>query len=669
MSNNYKSKLCLCLLSMYFLSSIHRGPMDLYASAALTGLGYNLSKGHDQLYDNERIEAKNPSENPSYRNMYRSDILVNTDMEELSRGTRMWNKSQNPMESGIVPRPAYADQFAAPNFNTPIDTNSFESLSGQVMNANDLKHNNMQKFIGMKEVERFDSYERGASRLEGATGRGSTIQRKSEVPCFFEPTAGFAYVNGMPNTTDFLQDRTQIPRNRNNDFPIEKIHVGRGLGKGYTAEPSGGFQQAYSLDAVRPKTVDELRVATKPRMVYELPPQAPPGSQIGVSVDASHIGEFGKNRPDKFYEQTEDMFLKTTGAVIKNSLRPIQDVKPTARVESHIEYEGNAHNNTSEPGVGDKDGFKKESVMVFNNTREITGPKTILNNLTSSVKSIIAPLLDIFRRSKLEYMVDSGREYGNMHAQIPSKATTYDPVNHMMRTTIRETTTPDTTITNLKGNNKLTLQNEDEARTTVRETTKDEDYSRNVAAHKYTVTVYNTEEVARTTVRDTTPETSSQLGFMGGNSTKLQPGAYNVTNIELKNNIREYTAVEYEGIAGSKSDFRPKSGEAEINAEIDATRDVLNQAAGHTPNGAGGFTSIAPDKIVQETKRLVKDDITPREVPNKTQVWQATAQDIPSCSITKQMDYLNANKDRLDPTTLSSLASNPYNLAINPVVL
>jgi len=654
---------------MYFLSSIHRGPMDLYASAALTGLGYNLSKGHDQLYESEKISPINPNEKPSYRNMYRSDILVNTDMEELSRGSRMWNKSQNPLESGVVPRPAYADQFADPNFNEAMNTSSFESLSGNVIDNKDFKHNNMQKFIGMKEVEQFDSLDRGSHRLQKATGRGIAIQRKTEVPTFFEPTAGFSYVNGMPNTTDFLQDRTQIPRNRNNDFPIEKIHVGKGLGKGFTAEPSGGFQQAYSLNAVKPKTVDELRVATKPRVVYDLPPQAPPKSQIGVSVDASHIGEVGKNRPDKFYEQTEDMYLTTTGAIRKDTLRPIQEVKPTARVESHIEYEGNAHNNTSEPGVGDKDGFKKDSIMVFENTREITGPKTIVNNLTSTVKAIVAPILDLFRRSRHEYLVDSGREYGNMHAQIPSKATTYDPVNHMMRTTIRETTTPDTTITNLKGKNKITLQNPDDAKTTVRETTKDEDFSRNIAAHKYTVTVYNTESVARTTVRNTTPESGSTLGFMGGNSAHLHAGSYNVTDIDLKQNIKQYSSVEYEGIAGSKTDFRPKSEEAELNARIDATRDVLNQAAGYTPNGAGEFSSLEPTKFIQETKRLIKDDLAPREVPNQTKVWQATAKEIPECAVTKQFDYLNGNKDRLDPSTLASLSTNPYNLPINPIVL
>jgi len=642
--------------------------MDIYASAALTGLGYNLAKERDSLKTTEKIKQPHPNEKSSYRNVYRSDILVNNDVDELSRSTNMWNKSQNPIETGVVPRPAFADQFAEPQFNEPIDTTTFKSLSGKVMNASDLKHINMQPYTNRKDVEQFDNFDKGAQKLEVATGRGYNIQRKTEVPCFFEPTSGFAYVNGMPDTTDFMLDRIAKPRNRNNDFPIEQIYVGPGLGKGYTAEPSGGFQQADTLDAIRPKNVDELRVATKPRIVYELPPQAPPGSQINVSANVSHIGEVSKNLPDKFYEQTEDMFLKTTGAYFKEKQRPVEDVKPTARVESHILYEGHAHNSSIEPDAGATNQLHQEAVMVFNNNREITGERTILNNVTSAVKAIIAPFIDVFRHTTKEYLTDSARANGNLQAQIPSKATTYDPVNHMMRTTIKETTLQDTTVLNLRGNDKLTLPNEDKARTTIRQTTKDEDYSRNIASHKYRVTVYNTDEVARTTIRNTTKESGSMYGFMGGLVTN-STGGYNVTDIDLKNNIKQYTSMfEYEGIAGSKTDFRPKSEEAERNAEIDATRDVINEAAGHTPNGAGDFTSLEPDKINMESKRLITDDYAAREVPNKTQVWQATAKDIPACAVTKQTELLNGNENRLDPTTLSSLTTNPYNLNINPVI-
>lgn len=641
--------------------------MDIYASAALTGLGYSLSKERDSLKDTEKYEQIHPNEKPSQRNLYSSSIVANTRADELQRSTTMWNKSQNPLETGVVPRPAYADQFAYPNLTENINTSTFQSLSGDIVKTNDFKHNNMQPFIGMKERSQFkEGFEDNSQRLELFTGRGSEIQRKTEVPCMFEPTAGFSHVCGMPSVTDFFHERAEPGKNRNNDFPIEQIRVGKGLGKGFTADPSGGFQQSDTLDYVRPKTVDELRVATKPKVSYLLPPKGPAGSQINQSADKSHIGEVAKNRPDKFYEQDQDMLLHTTGAFRKESMRSIQEVKPTSRVDTHITYEGNAHNKNSNPGTGEHDTYGKEGVLVYNNSRQITSERTILNNLTSTVKAIISPLLDLFRHTTKEYMIDAPRQNGVLQAQIPNKPTTYDPVNHIMRTTIKETTIHDTAITNLKGNTKQTMPNEDDAKTTVRETVDDQDYSRNVSSHTYNITVYNTDEVARTTVRNTTPESTSMLGFMGGTVNK-STGGYNVTDIDLKNNVKQYSTVEYEGIAGSKTDFRHKSDEAEFNSRIDPTRDILNESAGHTPNGAGEFTSLEPDKFNQEAKRLVKDDLTPREVPNKTQVWQSTAKEIPECSITKQYDYLNANKERFDSKVLSSLSSNPYNISINPI--
>ena len=639
--------------------------MDIYASAALTGLGYSLSKERDLLKETEQNSPIHPNEKPSQRNVYTSSIVANTRAEELQRSTSMWNKSQNPLESGIAPRPAYADQFAVPDFSQ--DNSSFQSLTGEIVKSSDMKHNNMQPYMRMKELPKYnEGFDNNSQRLEVFTGRGAEIKKKSEIPCMFEPTAGFSHVCGMPSVSDFFQERTQAGKNRNNDFPIEQIRVGKGLGRGFTSDPSGGFQQSDTLDYVRPKTVDELRVATKPKVSYQLPPKAPAGSQINQSADQSHVGEFSKNRPDKFYEQSQDMLLHTTGAYRKEMMQPIQEVKPTSRVDTHTTYEGNAHNKTSHPGTGEKDTYGKEGVLVYNNSRQITSERTVLNNLTSTVKAIVAPILDLFRHTTKEYMIDAPRQNGVLQAQIPSKPTTYDPVNHIMRTTIKETTIHDTTMTNLKGNTKQTMPNDDNARTTVRETVDDQDYSRNVASHTYNVTVYNTDEVARTTVRNTTPESSSMLGFMGGSVTK-STGGYNVTDIDLKNNVKQYGNVEYEGIAASQGDFRAKSEEAERNSEIDPTRDILNENAGYTPNGAGEFTGLDPNNFNQEAKRLIRDDFAAREVPNKTQVWQSTAKEISECSITKQYDYLNANKERFDSSILASLSSNPYNLSINPI--
>ena len=49
----------------------------------------------------------------------------------------------------------------------------------------------------------------------------------------------------------------------------EPVNVGPGLNKGFTAAPSGGFQQSDSREYALKRGVDDLRVKTNPKIVYE----------------------------------------------------------------------------------------------------------------------------------------------------------------------------------------------------------------------------------------------------------------------------------------------------------------------------------------------------------------------------------------------------------------
>jgi len=645
--------------------------MDLYASAALTGMGYALSQQRDTLKVNARMNAQqqvDPREQPSMQNMYNSDNYYNVAADERMRGTQMWNASQNPMETGVVPKPAYASMFEAVNMENAYESQKqqrVESLSGMAMRPEEFTHANMQPFFAGK-VTQNTGDSAYATKLGSYTGQDNSVYRhKKEVECFFEPTDGFANVCGfMENKNDFYMNRVVAPKNRNNDFPIAQVHVGKGLGQGYTDTPAGGFQQADTLDFVRPKTVDELRVATNPKITYNVPT---PATKVGT-FQRGIIPKVSKNRPDICYEQTADQLFRTTGAYKKSTLRPVEEVKATSRVDTHQEYSGSAQSSTTHPGLGSSDDYGKDSIMVFNNSRELTGSTSIVTNLTSSVKAIVAPLLDIFRHNTKEYTIDAAREFGNMHAQIPEKATTYDPVNHIMKTTIKETTIHDTTINNLTGKTRGPMAALDETKTTIRQTTPVEDVVRNVAAHKYNVTMYNVDEVARTTVRQTTSLIGSMYGYIGGKAQDIGTGAYSVIDVEMPNTQKQFTSdYEYEGIAGSKADFRPTSDEAERNAEIDATRDAILAAAGHTPNGAGGFTGRDPGTFDMESKKLLSDSIIERETGNSRPI-QVTARAIDACEVTKPAELLNANVNRLDSGMLASLQSNPYSIRINPVV-
>jgi len=635
--------------------------MELYAGAVLNGVGYALNKERDVL---KRTETRvNPRELPSMQNIYKSKYYDTTRADEFDRATIKWQDSQNPLETGIVPKPAYADMFASP-LGDNINNQKIHTMAGKYISPEQFSHNNMQPFIRGSVKQNTDELA-NQNILNNYTGRSDTIQHKKEVECFFEPVSQYGNACGfMPNPNDFEREHMQIPKARNNDFPIDKVYVGKGLGLGYTADPGGGYQQANTIDYVMPKNVDQLRVATNPRAEYQLPK---PATKQGVARRGI-MGDFAKNKPDKYFEQSANMLLKTTGAVIKPSLQPAQEVKPTSRVDTHIAYDGHTQSSGSMPGIGSDDDYGLNSIMIYNNNRQDTGKDTILNNLTTTVKAVIAPLLDFFRHNTKEYTLDASRTYGNFQAQIPEKATLYDPVSHIMKTTIKETLIHDTNISNLKGSEKITTPNQDNAKVTVRETTPIVDTTRQMASHIYRVQIYNVDEVTRTTIRETTDQAPDLYGFISGNITD-GTGAYSVIDIDMLNTNRQFTNdYEYEGIAGSKTDFRQTSEEYIRNAEIDATRDNLNRAAANTPNGAGKFTSIAPENIDIDTKKLMIDSLTQREVGNITRIYQASDMDNGKCAITKiGNNYLNANKDRLDASTLNALKSNPYSLSINPI--
>lgn len=656
--------------------------MELYASAALTKVGQALNQQRD-VFRNATLSALPrpnvshgvPSEMPSQNSIYSSDHWSTTRADERMRGAARWKDAQDPWKTGVVPEPAYASMFQPLSANlamsedklqAPQGPSQVQTLAGTTITRENFTHNNMQPFFRGSVKQNVDVNSMSPT-LERHTGRSDVQYRKQAVECFFEPSPNMSYVCGAPNQNDFQRSRIAEFTRRANDFPIEQVRVGKGLGLGYTAEPDGGFQQAATREYAMPKTVDELRVASKPKLVPELKdPQGP----MKATMQRGLIGKVDKNRPDTYFEQTSDMLLKTTGSQLKDKLHPEPIVKATARVDTHIDYKGNANLSATKKGLGETDDYGKDNVLVYKNQRDLTGTRTVISNLTSYVKAVVAPLLDIFRHNHKEYTIDAPRVYGNMHAQIPSKPTTYDPVNHMMRTTIKEQTIHDTTIMNPRGNDAPPVEADDKAKTTVRETLPCEETTRNIAAHKYTVTVYDIDSVARKTVRETTPHTGSMYGFVGGDVTE-GTGAYNVIDVEMPATQKQFISdYEYEGGAESKTDFRPMSQEADWNAEIDGTREAINIAAGSTPSAGGAYIGVAKDQVNVSSKKIMTDSMATRQTSNPRSI-QTTSRAIDQCEntrvTTKDIDSVRAQDDRLDGSVLSSLTYNPYNISINPI--
>ena len=638
--------------------------MELYASAALTGLGYMLHKQRDTLRKSGPgvPEAR---DKPSMTNVYASDYWTAVRKDEQRRGNEMFTNAKAPFVTGVVPKPAYASMFAADDAQKTFmpGQKTVPSLTGESIPVESFTHNNMQPFFSSKVTQNVDP-NANSYLLERFTGRTEMIKPKEETKCFFAPTADMTNVCGMPNNSDFMLEHTVKPYLRNNDFPIDQIRVGPGLGLGYTSQGSGGFHQASTLDFSKEKTVDELRPLSRPKVTLESRAQGP---KTAVTMTRGLVGEVAKNRPDTAYEQTPDMWIRTTGANTAQAERPVQVVKPTARVDSHVEYSGHTAAAATQPGQGAAHDYGKSSIQVYNNERQQTETRTVVNNVTSVVKAIMAPFLDILRHTPKDYTLDAAREYGNMSAQIPSKPTLYDPVNHMMRTTIKETTIHDTGVANLKGPESGVVQSDDDAKTTIRETMPIIDTTRNMNGRTYRVIMYNPDAVAKTTVKETTENAVNEAGY----TAPFNPeGAYTYIEVKMPHTQKQYISdYEYYGSGESKTDFRAPSHEAYDNAEIDGTREAINLAAGHTPGAGGLYTNTDPDNHHQDTRKAMIDSMAPRAAGNISRVYQTTPAALDGCQVTRPAvnDMLTDNSRRLDPALLNALKSNPFNKSINPL--
>ena len=190
----------------------------------------------------------------SLDNIYSSSYYTDVKRDELIRGTKMYNKAQNPMETGIVPRPAFASMFSE------IEDNN-DNLSGMKMVKDDYIHNNMVPFLKGNVTQNVD-IDRMSNYTDRMNGNDPLYMTKTEVPCLFKPTINDQVCSrGMKNNDNFLKSRVVDPLTRNNEFPIQQIRVGPGLNRGYSSAGVGGFQQA---DALRYATPPDLQT-TKPK--------------------------------------------------------------------------------------------------------------------------------------------------------------------------------------------------------------------------------------------------------------------------------------------------------------------------------------------------------------------------------------------------------------------
>jgi hypothetical protein len=356
------------------------------------------------------------------------------------------------------------------------------SLSGNYLNSDQFKHNNMVPFNGGKVKGRTYDVNINESVLDNMIGSGSQIIKKIEQAPLFKPEANMQWAYGAPNNSDFYQSRVNPGTKINNVKPFDTVMVGPGLDKGYGINGSNGYNSGMEArDKWLPKTVDQLRVDTNPKLEYELANhEGPANSFIKSAPTAQMLGRIEKQRPDTFFINTQDRWLTTTGAEKGETLRPIQemgivrrndidieymgpagttDVKATTAPQNfepskrHEAFEGNINHSSAMGRGGHIDGDRnlRSHTNYENNRSTVKQPDTLRSGFSGAVGAVIAPIMDMFRPTRKDETINNVRIYGDAGTSSMGKGPVYNPYD-TTNTTVKETTiySPNFNINNQK---------------------------------------------------------------------------------------------------------------------------------------------------------------------------------------------------------------------------
>lgn len=578
-------------------------------------------------------------------------------------------------------------------------------LTGVEYRPGEFKHNNMVPFAKKFTQSLVDNANNQV--LDDFTGSGKAMYAKREQAPFFEPTKEpVGNVFGMESTTDFMETRVVESRNRANERPMESIRVGPGLNQGYTHLPSGGFQQQAGEEYVQarmPRTND-MRVATNPKLTYAAP--VVPGKHfITTSGTAETVGEVRKYAPDTFFinEHGERNFV-TTGADLKPAVRSTQVLKHTTRPETSKEYTGAAgqaegkatytvgstrtplakqmgswgYRNADLTGNFNPDtdaaqnDYGKSGVEIRPNERFYTGERVHATNLAPDAREGTTHYQDEARQTRAEELIDNPRSAGNftaLGAGMAEKPTTYDP-NDVARTTIKETTIDNDWIgmaAPAEAQPKMTVYDpNDVARTTIKETTIDNDWLGMAApadsAQK--LTVYDPDDIARVTGRNTLADWDTYRNF-GRQDTpeaaevRLQDGV----RLTQKSAISAKSA--YTGTAGAafaKAETNRQSAQAMRHY---AQREKISQ--GRKPMGSSVKLFNGEDNINLQYRRIVADSINDREPTLDYVRAEPASTDMIGAQRPRAVLKLDISATRAEPLMVSALEKNPYVIPLHRV--
>ena len=339
----------------------------------------------------------------------------------------------------------------------------FRSLTGDLVNSSYFQHNNMVPFTKKDAKSRLLDENSGESMLDSKMGAGSQHFNKSEQAPLFTPMNNASWIYGTPNATDFIRSRVNPSMKMANVKPFAEERVLPGL----AGQDGGGFNAGMmAREAWMPKSVDELRTASKPK-ASELGLLGHEGPAMSRITERGQMGRMEKNRVETSYELGPERYFTTTGAVKGQTLLPELVERNVNRTSTLASYTGNA--SATQPGTyvegmympsthqdlgafqmgpvvamgqsGAREGdYGGDSIQKYINNRQTTdlGGEGYFGIIGGAFGAAVAPLLDVLKPTRKSNVVGNMRPYQNPKAPV---ATTYlyNPADRPAAT-IRDTT-------------------------------------------------------------------------------------------------------------------------------------------------------------------------------------------------------------------------------------
>jgi hypothetical protein len=594
-------------------------------------------------------------------------------------------------------------------------------------------HNNMQPFFKGSTAPT-TNINGLAGRLDRFTGQDNTSRSmKTEVASFFDLKPNVTNPHGAPpfTLTQDLMSRYIPSQMRRNETPIEKIRVGPGIGAGFSGLPSGGLNQANSREYVMPKTTDQLRIATKPKLTYE-----------GRVIEGMKESKRGlqapviKRRPQKWFHTTPERGT-TTSAVKAAKLREKFYLAPTNKETTSTAYYGiggtdhtakpakerlyrkstkniyktpgmrNAHHsdawdlNKSHPCDNNVNDYGRHGFTNRPADKLTVQGNIAVSNFSTIVKKLMAPILDILKPTRKEMFVGNSRPDGNFAASIPAKLTVHDP-SDVARTTLKETMIDNLHPGFLVSATKPTVADSTQTpRTTLKELHIDNNapFLNMNPQQPRCMRVYDPSDIARTTMKEILAE-SSHMGNLDS-PYEMRPGGYISTSVELDPTNRSLQP-DYYYIAPAEATTSRGMGYTTSSIEVDITNRQLIGSTDYIgiAQDSGHLAPQIRDAYYEAELNTNKEVISRGRAPgpqgpkvthgmesinvtnercnniNYGETWQPAESYIYSippekniCGTTKLKPELDtgAIQDRLNPDILAPFNDNPYTHSLTNV--